>query len=518
MTRRRPPAPRWQTPLPPNVVGTWGPDVAEYATRELRIDLDTWQRRILNRALVVVHTPTAVSIAGRPTLRPQPRLGHRIFLASAGRQGGKTTTVRSLIGWALTAAAMPDWRLILGLAHDRTQARVPYEAVLADLEPIKARWPRTPLALTRYLGLRSDMHGRHREYRTASREARNAIRTFSVDLGVFDEVRTQQTYAVWAALEPTTRARPEPLIFEISTAGDERSILLRDHWARGIRIIEGAEPAHGFGMTWYAPPDGLDPQDRRAILAANPAVAEGRVPIAPLIASWYTLTPSAYTQETLNLWTEGGDELLPPGTWKATEAAQPAGGIRITFGVETVPTWTRATVAVAIVTDAGAWIGVAGELDASRTQRPAIAPRDLVRLIDRLADQWKPSAIAFSVAAAAAPHVQAWAEKRRPAIEPLAMNSRQIRAASQLWRSELIGRRLTHGPDPLLAQQVRIARPSTAIDGDWFLSIRESSGEVDGIRAAAWAAWAGIRPEARKAGPQIFLRGRPGRPQAPRDA
>lgn len=508
MTRRRrePIPPRWQTPLPPNVVDSWGPDVADYAWRELRIDLDLWQRRALNRALAIAQTPRAMSFPGRRTDRGARHLAHRIYLASAGRQSGKTATVRSLVGWAMTADRFPDWRLILGLAHDRAQARVPYEAVLEDLRPIKERWPRTPLALTRYLGIRSDMYGRHREYKTASRQARDSIRTYSVDLGVFDEIRTQRTYDTWNALEPTTRARPEPLIFGISTAGDDRSVVLRDWWQRGIRIIEGEDPA-GFGMTWYAAPDGADPYSTAAILAANPSVAEGRVPLAGVAASRYALTNTGYLQETLNLWTEGGDELLPPGLWKATEADQPAGGIRITFGAETTSTWRRVSVAVAIATDAGVWVGMAGELDSARGSSSAVAPREFVRLIDRLAAKWKPSAIAFSQATAAAPHIAAWAERqKRVKAEP--MNTRQVRAASQLWRSELIARRLTHSADPLLAQQAKSARPTGPVDGDWYISLRDSAGEVDGYRAAAWAAWSAIAPDAKPRVSQIAFRPR----------
>lgn len=514
MRRRAPLPPRWQTPLPPNVVDSWGPGVIAFAQDELRIPLDVWQQRVINRALAIVQGTRTISLPGRPVQRGARTPAHRIYLASAGRQNGKTALVRSLIGWALTAEAFPDWRMILGLAHDKTQARVPYEAVLSDLEPIKARWARTPLRLTRYLGIRSDMHGRHREYRTASRDARDAIRTYSVDLAVFDEIRTQRTYDTWNALEPTTRARLEALIFGISTAGDDRSVVLRDMWARGLQIIEGADPM-GFGMTWYGAPEGADPEDPAAIKAANPAVAEGRVPIGPVAASIAALTATGYMQETLNLWTEGGDELLPPGTWRATEAEQPSAAVRVVFGVEAVPTWRRVSVAVAIVTDSGVWVGVAGELDSSRGSSAAIAPRELVRLLDRIAPKWKPVEIAFSQSVAAAPHVAAWAERQRK-VTAVPLNIREIKAASQLWRSELVGRRLSHAPDPLLAQQAKAARPSGPVEGsDWYISVRESAGEVDAYRAAAWAAWAGIRPQERKRAPQIHVGGRRERPATP---
>lgn len=480
--RRRPPLPpRWQTPLPKDVTGSWGPDVEAYAEDVLGIRLDVWQRRAINRALAT---------------RADGSLVHRHYLISAGRQGGKTTGVRSLVGWSLTAAAMPAWDLIMGVAHDRTQARVPYTAVLADLEPVKRRFPRS-LALTRYLGIRSDMHGRHREYHTASREARDALRTFSVDLGVFDEIRTQRNFDTWAALEPTTRARPEPLIFAISSAGDDGSVLLRDWYDRGLRIIDGLEPADGFGMTWYAADDELAPDDPLAIRQANPAVAEGRVPIGPVLASIRTLPRVKYRAETLNLWSEGSDEWLPPGTWPDREREQPAAAIgRIVFGAEATPSWRRATVVVAIETDAGVWEGVAGELDSARLGVGAIKPADFGTLVEKLAAEWKPSAIAYSVAAAAAPYLKAAGDRVR--VPVLELGPRQIRAASAMFRSELIAGRLTHEADPLLAHQVRAGRPSGSLEGDWYFSIRDSVGEIDALRAAAWAAWAAIAPEARK--------------------
>jgi hypothetical protein len=483
------PAPRWQTPLPPSVVGSWGPEVAYWAGRELGLKLDRWQRRALNRALAVDR---------------HDRLVHQHYLISTGRQNGKTAIVRSLIGWSLTAGETPPWSRILGLAHDRGQARIPYEAVLDDLAPIKRRYPRGGLALTRYLGIRSDLYGRHREYHTGSKESRNAIRGSSNDLGVFDEVRTQVNYETWNALEPTTTARPDPLIVGLSTAGDDRSVLLREWWERGRRIIDGAEPFAGFGMTWYAADDDDEPDDPRAWRKANPALAEGRLRESAIRSSLLTLTAAGFRQERLNLWAEGGDEWLPPGTWRDTVADQPKSGIRIVLGVETVPTWRRLTITVAIVTDSGAWVGVADELDSSTTPRSSVAPKDLVRILDRVVGRWKVGEVAFSASAAAAPHVTAWAERRK--VTAVALNARQIRAASALFRSELVGRRLAHGPDPLLAQQARVARPSGPIGtADWYFSIRDSLGEIDALRAAAWAAWAAIAPEERKVKPQVFV-------------
>lgn len=493
------PAPRWQTPLPPDVVGSWGPDVAEHARRELGIILDRWQRRALNRALAYRHA-TADELARG--LGPFV-LVHRLYLISTARQQGKTALVRALIGWALTAGVVPPWATIAGLAHQKAQARIPYRAVLADLAPVRKRvgpLARGGLALTQYLGIRSAMYGLHREYHYWSRDARDALRGESVDLALFDEVRTQRDFETWSALEPTTTARPDPLILAISTAGTDRSVLLRDWWERGLRIIDGAEPAEGFGMTWYAAPDELAPDDRRGWLAAAPAVAEGRLSVAPIAASYRALGPAQFRSERLNLWSDAVDEWLAAGVWAAGNAPQPnAVDGRVVFGVDVVPSWRHASIAVGLPTESGAWVGLAGELDVTRGDDlgATVSPASLIALLDELAPVWRPAVIAYASTSAAGAHVERWAEDHEVRTRPL--NSRDVRSASELFRSELVAGRLTHADDRLLARQSRDARPSGELEsGDWYLSVKQSVGYIDAIRATAWAGFLAIAPGERE--------------------
>ncbi len=496
--RRLPyPEPRWQTALPPTTAGSWGPAVAELARRELGLVLDRWQRRALNRAL-------AVDAGGR--------LVHRIYLLSTSRQNGKTALVRALIAWALTAQDLPlTWHVILGLAFDRRQARIPYEAVLADLAPIARRLgpaPRGGLSLTRYLGIRSGMHGHARTYDVGSREAAAAIRGLSVDVGLFDEVRTHRSPDVWSALLPTTAARPEPLVLATSSAGDDRSTLLRQLFDRGLRVIAGAEPAEGFGMTWYAAPDELAPDDPRAWAASSPAFVDGRISAETIRSELYSLSPAAFRAERLNLWVdELGDEWLPAGVWARQAAPQPARwDPPVVLGVEAVPTWRRATIVAAITLPTGdVWTGVVADLDSSEPGRPAgtIAPSELVDELARVAATWRPSGVAYSSAAAAAPHVAAWAQAQD--VRTWSLTAGQLRQASELFRSELVGDRIRHADDPLLAAQARVARPSAPIEaGAWYLSIKTRGGVFDALGAAAWASWAAIAPDEPTVPPQIF--------------
>jgi hypothetical protein len=493
LIRARLPPPRWETPLPAAAVGSWGSHVIGFARRELGIELDRWQRRAIMRALAVD--------AGN-------RLVHREYLASTARQQGKTALVRSLVGWALTTDAGPAWALLYGLAHNRPQARIPYEAVLADLRPLARRLGpevRGGLALTRYLGIRSAVAGWRREYHVTSREARDAIRGYSIDLALFDEVRTQHDDETYAALKPTVSARPEPLIFETSSAGDERSVLLRSLWERGLRIIDGAEPAEGFGMTWYAAGDDDAPDDPAAWAKSSPAYVEGRIDAATIRDELRALTSSTFRRERLNLWADAADEWLPPGVWARQVSRQdPRAWRRAVLSVETEPGWTHATIALALVPeidDAPTVVTIAAELIAPAGS--TIAPGELLATLEAARQAWRPDLVVWSRSAAVHTHLEAWAADVD--VPTLALGPAELRNASELFRAELVGRRLEHSAEPLLALQARRARPSGALEaGAWYFSIRESRGPIDALRAAAWAAWGALSPDVATSQPEIF--------------
>jgi hypothetical protein len=458
----------------------------------LGIELDRWQIRAITRAL-------AVDADGR--------LVHREYLVSTGRQSGKTALVRALIGWALTTDVGPrSWALVYGIAYNRPQARIPYLAVLADLSELAhrvGRETRGGLALTRYLGIRSAMYGWRREYHVASREARDALRGYSIDLALFDEVRTQRDEETYAALKPTVSARPEPLIFEISSAGDERSVLLRGLWDRGRRIIDGAEPAEGFGMTWYAAGDADAPDDPRAWAKSSPAYAEGRISDATIRDELRALTPATFRRERLNLWADAADEWLPPGVWARQTAATPAELVgRVVLGVESEPGWARASIAVAIdAPDRPLYVGLAAELVAPAGS--TVSPAELLEALERARVAYGPALVVWSRAAAVASHLDTWAIAAD--VPTLPLTPADLRKASELFRSELVGARLTHADDPVLNVQARRARPSGALEaGAWYFSVRESRGAIDGIRAAVWAAWGALSPELAEPQGQIF--------------
>jgi hypothetical protein len=467
--------------------------VIGFARRELGIVLDRWQQRAIVRAL-------SVDAAGR--------LVHREYLVSTARQQGKTALVRSLLGWALTTDVGPAWALLYGIAYNRAQARIPYDAVREDLAPLARRLgpeARGGLAVTRYLGIRSAVAGWRREYHVTSREARDALRGYSIDLAIFDEVRTQRDEETYAALKPTVSARPEPLIFEISSAGDERSILLRSLWERGRRIIDGAEPAEGFGMTWYAAGDDDAPDDPRAWRKSSPALVEGRdFGEATVRDELRALTPSTFRRERLNLWADAADEWLPPGVWARQVGELEGLRRRSILAVDADAGWSHATIAVAVepvADDAPTFVGIAAELVAAPGS--TVDPAELLETLDRIRASWAPALVLWSRSSSVALALRGWAAAAD--VPTLELGAVDLRSASEMFRAELVGRRLVHADDPLLAVQARRARPSGPLEaGAWYFSVRESRGSIDAIRAAAWAAWGALSPEVEPSQPEIF--------------
>lgn len=422
-------------------------------------------------------------------------LVHSHYVLSTGRQNGKTTVVRGIVGWALTGAPFA-WERVLGLAYDRAQARVLYDAVLGDLGGPGMAW--AIARATRYRGITSRLG---RRYDVASKDAGLGARGLSNDLAVFDEVMTQRTSEVWEALLPTLSAREDALVVGLSTAGDARSLLLREWWERGIRIIDGRERAEGFGMSWWAAPDDAPPDSLEAIRAGNPAYGLTLRPAA-VAAERLSMSAQAWRRERLNLWVETADDWLPPGAWersavRRTIDAEPG---TVALAVDVAPGWRRATVAVCAPMGDGTW-HAAVVADVRAPEGRIVAPAELEAAMIRLTSEWSPSAWAWDQNAAAAGQLERIVSEHDWEGHPF--GGRAIVAAHETFYSELVAGRLTHEPDALVAAAIANARTAPTADGGWRLGRRVSLGPIDPILAVLYAAAAAIAPEGEGA-PQVF--------------
>jgi hypothetical protein len=480
--RRGLPAPRFETALPTTATHTFGPLVAAWAKRAIGLELLAWQRDALDWAL-------ACDASGE--------LAHRHVLISTARQNGKTSLARAIIGFAVMAG-FPSWLVTMGLAYDRGQAHRLYMDVLFDVEPLAGAY------VSAYAGIRGP---RGRLYNVASREARHNLRGLSIDLAVFDEASLQVTDDVWAALLPTMVTRPDAFALGLSTAGTDRSVLLRRWYELGRAMIARGD-AGGFGLLWYGAGDDDDPDDPLALAAANPARVDGLLKADAIAYERAASSLDVWNRERLNRWTTAESAIVPAWAWAALarpDAAIPAEAGRIVLAVDAVSSWQRATIAVAgYLPETGRpHIAIADELVLGQ-DRHHIAPKDVIERLAEAVRVWRPAAIVFDAGAAIAPHLEGAAAV---ADWPLVgLNRRQVAGASMHLEALILGGDVTQSGDVVLA--VHLAAAAKSMIGDsWRLSRRQSTGHIDAIVAGALAVYALTRPAEAKVdlAPQVFL-------------
>jgi hypothetical protein len=351
---------------------------------------------------------------------------------------------------------------------------------------------------TRFRGITSRLG---RRYDTASKDAGLGARGLTTDLGIFDEVMTQRTSAVWEALLPTVSARPDALILGLSTAGDGRSVLLREWWERGLRIIDKREPAEGFGMSWWAASDRDPPGSLEAIRAANPAYGLTLRPAA-VAAERVSLSASAWKRERLNLWVETSDDWLPPDAWErsAMRRSMEHEPGTAALAVDVAPGWRRATIAVVAPMGDGTW-HAAVAVDLRAPEGRIVAPTDLADAMVDATAEWSPIAWSWDANAAAAAQIERIVSDHDWIARPF--GGRAIVGAHETFYSELVAGRLTHEPDALVSAGIANARSAPSADGGWRLSRRSSLGPIDPILAVIYASAAAIAPEV-VVGPSVW--------------
>jgi phage terminase large subunit-like protein len=168
----------------------------------------------------------------------------RLALVSVARQNGKSVIVRALNGWLLDEGykipAFKAWDFSLLAAHDAKQARIPYDYIRRDLvKHAGVGWKERTLAVGRqvqratlfsgieYNGVRIDV--------ASAREG--SARGISPGLICFDEVLTQNSFAMYEVLSPAQSAIRNALMLMTSTMGFADSVVLRQFYDKLVRQI-----------------------------------------------------------------------------------------------------------------------------------------------------------------------------------------------------------------------------------------------------------------------------------------
>ncbi|CAB4176047.1 HNHc domain containing protein [uncultured Caudovirales phage] len=295
--------PRLATTVPDGVE-SFGPAVADWSEQHLEVTLMPWQRFTLDGQLAHV----------------DGELVHRSALTTTARQNGKTSCLKPLIGWWLTA--MPVIRgqkqTVVSTAHSLTLASLLFQ----DLAPLLEEEFGAKLGHSFGRQQATMPDGTRWFVRAASPSVGHGL---SVDLAVADELWDIGRAAIDTGLVPSMRARKSPLLSMWSTAGTESSESLINWREQGLRAIETNATSSLFFAEWSAP-SSLDAMTPEAWAYSNPALGH-TLELATLAAESENPDRASFLRSN-NTWVSALKSWLPPGRWAALETdTMPEGGV-----------------------------------------------------------------------------------------------------------------------------------------------------------------------------------------------
>lgn len=464
---RSSPGPRWETPDPPGVVGSYGPRVRKWAKRRLGITFGRWQAHAIDQALRYDKAGDVIA---------------RIILLSTARQNGKSVIVRALVGWMLEEGqylpAFSGWSSILAAAHDAKQARVIYANVWMDFLALDV----PEYKVTEWRGIRAG----HLIFDTVTGQP-GSVRGWSAGMIDWDEMLTQKDWDMWEALAPTQSAQRSPIMLLTSTAGHIESVVLRAFYDRLRRVSSGDEKADPtFYGAWWESEDPDAGLDWRQIAQANPALGDGRLTRPAIQSEYRVLPPDSWRRERLNHFVDAvADGAFNPGIWAALRTAAPLAGLDgpYALAVDVQPGWQRATISVAgIRTDGRVGVEVLRDLR-DEPGNPVTAARIIAAL--EAFPEYVAVILFDSISGVSA-------ELRRRGIEtglPYQELNRGQFVEACMDVTEMIHAGRLAVDDPLLdAQLPMVARRDVGADGAFCFSRGNSLGPIDAFLSMTFAA------------------------------
>lgn len=231
-----------------------------WRTPEGPLTLDPWQAWLIRHLLERYPEDW-------PVVALRGRLRYRQVLISMGRQNGKSVIGALIVLYLLTLhRAGPR---VAGFASRDRQARIIYDRVKEAVQGSPALAAELRATDTRGIS------GRYRPgiYQTFPANE-DAVQGEPFSGTVYDELHLGLA-GLWDAIVLGMKAQPHALLVGLTTAGDTDSHLLIRLMGEADAAIAGQDERFG-AFIWEAPADELTEPN---VIAANPAVACGRVPL-----------------------------------------------------------------------------------------------------------------------------------------------------------------------------------------------------------------------------------------------
>ena len=285
---------------------------------------------------------------------------------------------------------------------------------------------------------------------------------------------------LWTALVNGTGARPDTLVVGITTAGDESSELLKHLYELGDKAIAGEVQGFGFFL-WEAPEGSIpdtDEQLAQFLIAANPALASGRVDMATTIQDVRSMPTQDALRYRLNRFVSGSDTSFVTGAMWAQNARsvdEPFPEGHCYFTVDSDPDMRYATITRTIKSEGFYY-----------TELVASVPQPTDELLEKLCRwlyKYQPVAFVMDSKLSLADRLK----KRGYPVKVI--TGGDVLGASSLFYAKLAQRKVKHGNDPLMSLQLPNTIRKTV--GDTFKIFRkDKSVTIDAVRATAFGVYA----------------------------
>ena len=450
--------PRLETPY--TASDSLEPYVSDFARKYLGYELMDWQKHICRGMLAVDE---------------HGKLIHRKATLTVARQNGKTWLLKPLIGAALSSIAQLRGRPqnVANTAHELKLASLLFE----ELAPI----------MVEYFGAKAKMgygiqnlvmpDGSRWWCRAATPSGPHGL---SLDWVIADEGWAINEESMTHGFEKTTRARPEPLVVNVSTAGTEASSYLQKLRTAGLKVIDEGRQSSAY-FAEYSPPPGADIDSPRWWGYSNPSLGI-TITRDVLEAEAQEDDRAAFLRGAMNLWVATDQGWLQPGQWEACKVStpMPAGGV---IAVDSTPTDSQ-------------YYGLRAQIDEAGLVHvcPVFVVDTVQKMQDEVAQIMSDGKILLAITPTLEHHVAEYPSRKTT------VGHAEIMKYTSLVRSMIQQDppQIAHHGEELLAEHVNRAvavRHANALQ----LSSKRSPGEITLARLMVFAAAIVSRPQKRRA-------------------
>lgn len=270
---------------------------------------------------------------------PDGRPAFREVVVTVPRQHGKTLLMLVIALDRLLMWSTPQ--TVVYTAQSGKAARdkfVKQHTPLIDASPLKAGVERFYKA-----DGNTGMVMRNKSWFQVAPNDDSAGHGLTVDLAFIDEAWDDVDDHREQAFRPAMRTRRDAQLWNLSTAGTERSTYLLRKVELGRAAVDAGKTT-GLAFFEWSAPDEADPDDPATWVSCNPAIGY-TIDLETIEADRESMTDGAFRRAVLNQWTSVDESIIPGGVWDLVRGGPGPQG-RVVLAVDAAPDQSSSSIAV----------------------------------------------------------------------------------------------------------------------------------------------------------------------------